>query len=79
MDYDTKKVMLLGSLLFTKEEIKIILMSENDVSGFDDAHRKGELTGEFEIRKALYSQAKSGNNNALIQWNMLKAKINHNA
>jgi len=79
MNYDTKKVMLLGSLLFTKEEIEVILMSDDDVGGFDDAHRKGELTGEFEIRKALYNQAKSGDNNALIQWNMLKAKINHNA
>jgi len=64
----------LSALLFSKEEIDI-LMNDNYIVDFTTAQTKGQLQGEYEIRKSLYIKAKDGDTGAISQWNILKAML----
>ncbi|HIP50622.1 MAG TPA: hypothetical protein EYG94_00925 [Campylobacterales bacterium] len=69
---ELSKVSYLSALLFDKEEI-LKLMDENyGKDSFENAQEKGILQGEYEIRKALYAEAKDGDVKAIEKWNIQK-------
>jgi len=65
---ELKKISMLSSLLFCEDEIKIIMSNEDEIKSFKDAYEKGRLNEKFEIRKAIFKQAQSGNAQAQKHW-----------
>ena len=70
-----KKTVLFASLLFTKEEIVLLLKSEDDLKDEDEAFEFGNLSSQFTMRKSLFNEAKGGSVAALKEWDMMVHKI----
>ena len=70
-----KKVSLFASLLFTKQEIQLLLKTEDDLKDEDEAFEFGNLSSSFTMRKALFQEAKKGSVAALKEWDMLQHRL----
>ncbi len=75
---DLQKVILFSTLLFTKEEIELALLADDQIVDFEQAQKRGRINEQYEIRKALFNEAKSGNVSALKEWMQLKENIKIN-
>jgi hypothetical protein len=65
---DLVEVQKLAALLFTEEEIFIILTRDEDVKNFDDAYQKGRLLSIMEVRRSIFNMAKQGSSPAQKEW-----------
>ena len=72
---DLKKVSLFSALLFTKEEIKLAMLDDSQIQDFESAFARGRINEQYEIRKALFNEAKSGNVSAQKEWLLLRSKL----
>ena len=72
---DLKKVTVLSSLLFTEAEITLLLKDDELISGIKEACEKGRLSGVYEIRKAMFNEAKKGSVQAQMSWLQMKIFI----
>lgn len=70
-----KKISLFASLLFNQTEIALLLKTEDDIKDEDEAFKFGVISSKFNIRKALYTEAKKGSVAALKEWDMLEHKL----
>jgi len=75
---DLQKVTLFSTLLFTKEEIELALLADDQIVDFEQAQKRGLINEQYETRKALFNEAKSGNVSALKEWMQLKENIKTN-
>lgn len=72
---DLKKVALFSALLFTKDEIRLAMMDDSEIKDFDSAFERGRINEQYEIRKALFNEAKNGNVSAQKEWLQLRSKL----
>lgn len=76
---DLKKVALFSALLFTKDEIKLAMMNDSEIKDFDSAFERGRINEQYEIRKSLFTAAKTGNVSAQKEWMALRTKLDLDA
>jgi len=56
----------------------VALLADDQIVDFDQAQKRGLINEQYEIRKALFNEAKSGNVSALKEWMQLKENIKIN-
>ncbi|MFK5937715.1 MAG: hypothetical protein QM497_04870 [Sulfurimonas sp.] len=76
---ELKKVVLFSALLFTKDEIRLAMMDDSEMKNFDSAFARGWINEQYEIRKALFTAAKTGNVSAQKEWMALRTKLDLDA
>lgn len=72
---ELKKVAIFSALLFSKEEIMLAMMPDDAIQDFESAFARGRINEQYEIRKALFNEAKNGNVAAQKEWLQLRAKL----
>ncbi len=65
---DLQKVQELSELMFTEDQIRIILTADGDINDFETAMLKGRLLSLYNIRKSIYQMAKNGSSPAQKEW-----------
>lgn len=76
---ELKKVALFSALLFSKDEIRLAMLNDSKIKDFDSAFDRGRINEQYEIRKSLFTAAKTGNVSAQKEWMALRIKLDLDA